>query len=394
MEIHKKPLTIFVHRASECLTDHLPHGDGLICFSLLSELARRGHRIIACTNHNGVTDAPANLDIREQKYKIPANSLGDWELGLRANQLLCKIEKKETVDIVWRMHPYEGSSPIVPYTNGRPLVMGPLFLGWPKQSVPASNLGKPRFGIGIRGILDPFARKGWRRTLRKAALVLCATDSLSEQTRALTDGKVITLPVIVDPPDDLVTEHQRSEAQFKLLFVANLYANKNPLVFCQTIKLLRDRGISATGEILGDGPERTAMTDWCKTNGMSETIVFLGRLPNVDVYRHLATADGLISTSFGEPYGRSIAEAMSAGAVPICHNSGGPRDFINSGVDGLLVDRVNAIDYADAIAKWTGPAWLELSLAARKKATQWRTNCVADQLERALHALPLQGSSR
>jgi hypothetical protein len=140
MEMQETPLTIFVHRASECLTDHLPHGDGLICYSLLSELARRGHRIIACTNRNGVTDVPANLDIREQTYKVPANSLGDWELGIRANQLLKKIEKTESVDIVWRMHPYEGSSPIVPYTNGRPLVIGPLFQGWPKELAPANDL--------------------------------------------------------------------------------------------------------------------------------------------------------------------------------------------------------------------------------------------------------------
>jgi glycosyltransferase involved in cell wall biosynthesis len=277
----------------------------------------------------------------------------------------------------------------VPYTNGRPLVIGPLFLGWPKESVPANDMGKPRFGVGIRGLLKPFAQRGWDRAVRKAALVICATESLSEKTRSQTDGVVLTSPVIVEPPPNLVSE-RGPKGTLKLLFAANLYRNKNPLVFCETIHRLQKMGVPVAGEILGDGPERAAMEQWCQSNALGDAVRFLGRIPNSDVYQHLADADGLISTSFGEPYGRGIAEAMSVGAVPICHRSGGPADFISSGVDGLLVDRVDATDYANAIAAtWNDPAaWQRLSAAALDKAGQWKTGIVVDQLESALCALP------
>ena len=39
------PLNIFVPHCSDLLTDHLPHGDGLIAHGFITSLARRGHRL-------------------------------------------------------------------------------------------------------------------------------------------------------------------------------------------------------------------------------------------------------------------------------------------------------------------------------------------------------------
>jgi glycosyltransferase involved in cell wall biosynthesis len=219
--------------------------------------------------------------------------------------------------------------------------------------------------------------------------VLCATDSLAEQIRPETCGHVATLPVIVDPPAELLTPRGDPGRFPHLLFVANLVANKRPLVFCETIQFLHQMGIQATGTILGDGPERPALELWCQTQNLTSAVRFLGRITNADVYRELALADGLVSTSYGEPYGRSIAEAMSVGTVPICHRSGGPADFVASGENGLLVDGLEGAAYADAIARsWTAPGtWKRLSTGALQKAGQWKPRIVIDQLEELLRDL-------
>jgi len=382
------PLTIFVHRASECLTDHLSHGDGLICFSLLNELAQRGNRIFAYTNRNGVHERPENMTILARRHIVPANSLGPWENAWRANRWLRRLQRQHQIDLVWRMHPYEGGCPAKPYTGKRPLVVGPLFYGWPQESSDASRVYGPRLGLGIGNLVAPLARRGWNRTLKAASLVLCATDSLAEQIRPLTRGRVITLPVIVDPPADLAS--LREPGRFPhLLFVANLVANKRPLVFCEMIQILRQKGILATGTVLGDGPQRPILEQWCQNQNLGDAVRFLGRITNADVYRNMATADGLVSTSYGEPYGRNIAEAMSVGTVPICHRSGGPADFVASGKDGLLVDGLEGAAYADAIASsWTAPGtWKRLSAGALQKAGQWKPRVVIDQLEDALRDL-------
>ena len=70
-----KPLTIFVHRASECLTDHESHGDGLICFSLLSGLAERGHQIFAYTNTAPIRQCSPNLHVKTITSEYQRNAL-------------------------------------------------------------------------------------------------------------------------------------------------------------------------------------------------------------------------------------------------------------------------------------------------------------------------------
>jgi glycosyltransferase involved in cell wall biosynthesis len=381
-------LTIFVHRASECLTDHLSHGDGLICFALLNELTKRGHRVFAYTNHDGVRQRSDEMTIRARTHRVPANSLAGWEHGFRADNWLHEIERDQTVDIVWRMHPYNSGCPTRPYTGGRPLVVGPLFYSWPRETTINMTGGRPRLGLGVGPLVAPLADRGWSRTLRDASLVLCATDALSDKVRPRTSGRVATVPVIIDPPAELVGRRRprKSGSPMKLLFVANLHPNKNPLVFCQTVEQLREMGIEAVGVILGEGDERKSLEQYCRAAGLESAIRFGGRVANSEVYRHLAEADCLVSTSLGEPYGRSIAEAMSVGAVPVCHRSGGPADFVSHGVDGLLVDQLDGESFARAIANTVAEASVQnrLSEAAMEKARLWRPKDVIEKLESAL----------
>ena len=360
-------MTIFVHRASECLTDHLSHGEGLICFSLLGELCHRGHTIFAYTNRDGVDHRPKEMTIRVRRHRVLANSLSPWEHGWRADRWLRRIERRDDVDLVWRMPPFGGGCPTVPYTGGRPLVVGPIFYDWPKEAATSAKSGHPRLGLGIGPLVAPLANRGWRRTLRAADLVLCATQGLASQIAPRTAARVEVLPCIVEPPPGLASgRNGKASSTLRLLFVANLHPNKRPLIFCETIQRLRQRGIDAVGIIIGEGEERANLEQWCRANQLDQAVRFLGRISNSEVYQHMAGADGLVSSSLGEPYGRAVAEAMSVGVVPICHRSGGPADFIAHDVNGLLVDRLDSADYADAIAaKWTDPsAWRRLSAAA------------------------------
>ncbi len=382
-------MNIFVHRASECLTDHLSHGDGLICFSLLGELARRGHPIYAYTNRNGVRQRPENMTIRVRRHRIPANSLGPWEHSWRANMWLWKLQRERTIDVVWRMHPYDSGCPSKPYTGGRPLVVGPLFYGWPEGCEGTTPACKPRLGVGIQPLVKPLARRGWMQTLHQASLVLCATDALADQVRRLTNGRVATLPVIVDPPPGLAAPRSIRKNAPKFVFVANLVANKRPLAFCRTIECLRLRGVRATGTIIGEGSQRLMLQQWCRSHDLDNAVKFLGQVPNDQIYRQMSLSDGLISTSFGEPYGRSIVEAMSVGVVPICHRSGGPADFISSGVDGILADELEPEAYANTIISHLNRRghWRNISKGALEKAAQWRPQVVIDRLERELQNL-------
>jgi glycosyltransferase involved in cell wall biosynthesis len=383
-------MTIFVHNASECLTDHLSHGDGLICHSLLRGLVDRGHRVFAYTGHDGVADKPPGLIVRGNRHRSPANSLAPWEHAWRAGRWLREVGQREQVDLVWRMHPYnETGCPVVPRTGGRPLVVGPLFYEWPADAVPA-GLGRPRLGLGLQPLLAPLARRGWDRTLVAAGLILCATEPQSARIRNRTDAPVATLPVIVEPPADLRDRDYRPAGvnAVHLVLVANLASNKRPDVFCKAVAAVRSAGVAATATVVGDGPDRPALEAWCQSNGLADVVRFSGRVPNADVFRLVAEADLLVSTSYGEPYGRNIVEAMSVGTPAVCHRSGGPGDIIADGVDGVLVDSLDVEAFARRIADVVRSGQLRImSLSAQAKATEWRCGRVIGRLETLLLSL-------
>jgi glycosyltransferase involved in cell wall biosynthesis len=267
------------------------------------------------------------------------------------------------------------------------LIVGPLFYSWPENK---AMIARPRFGIGIQGLVSPLAQYGWHRTLQAASLIICATHKQAmAMQKQFPQAKVLHLPVIVDPPSSespLIRKAPDESGVFRLLFVANLVPSKNPLVFCQAIKLLRDGGIYVKAMLLGEGSERPTLEAYCASHGLGDIVWLQGKVSNSEVYHHLRDSDLLVSTSLGEPYGRSIVEAMSVGTPCICHNSGGPAEIIEHEVDGLLVQELNAKAFADSIALVLAnpQLWQRLSNSAISKAKNWTSDIVLSRLEQAL----------
>ncbi len=382
-------LAIFVHRASEFLTDYESHGEGVIAFSLLDGLARRGHRIWAYTNRVAIRQSHPNLQVRAvPQARVPANSLAAWEHSWRADRWFQALAKQTQIDLVWRMAPTGRACPYPPSAGGRPLVVGPLFEEWPSHA--RLKTGRR---LGLDNLVGPLGDRGWRRTLSRANLLL---GSLPDQTRRLGQeyplAQTLQLPLIVEPPPALRNEPRippRPPGPLRLIFVANLQANKNPQIFGEIVELLQRQSVPVEGWLVGDGPERAGLEAFRAAHGLEEVLHFAGKVPNEEVYARLAQADLLISTSLGEPYGRSIVEGMAVGTPPVCHRSGGPAQFVEHGRDGLLVDDLTASAFVRAIADlYAHPArWQSLSEGARLKAATWTSEAIIGRLEERLLSL-------
>ncbi|MGO8674093.1 MAG: glycosyltransferase family 4 protein [Capsulimonadaceae bacterium] len=172
----------------------------------------------------------------------------------------------------------------------------------------------------------------------------------------------------------------------RLLFVGNLVAQKNPLVFCRIMARLRTLGVSADAIILGDGPDRLQIEEFCRAEALTQQIRIIGKVPNADVFRYMRQSDILVSTSNGEPYGRNIVEAMVMGTIPICHRSGGPAEIVRDGVNGLLIDELDPDAYATGISTLARDAarMRALSTAASEKVKEWSSRLIIDRLESVL----------
>jgi len=386
----KSSLGIFVSYASQCLTDHLSHGDGLICFSILDGLARRGHTVFAQTPFSSIRSGHPRLHVRSVTHAVPADSLTGWEHLWRARHWLKQLVRTERIDVTWRMHPYGEGCPGKPPTLGRPLVIGPLFRSWPTENHP-KPVYRHRFGFGIGTLVQPFARRGWESALASAGLILCATPNHANEIRHThPNANVIVTPVILDPPSAVEPRARwTARGPFRLVFVANLVPTKNPRLFCELIAELRRLGADVSGTLVGNGPEPAAIEKQIAENGLAQHISLRGAVSNAEVFALVRASHALVSASYGEPYGRGIAEAMAVGTPAVCHRSGGPAEFISDGKNGVLVNEMTASAFVSAaLPLLASPAhWDSLSEAALRTAANWKGEVVLKAIEDALFDL-------
>lgn len=87
-----------------------------------------------------------------------------------------------------------------------------------------------------------------------------------------------------------------------------------------------------------------------------------------------------------EPFGRVVAEAMSAGLIVVASNQGGPLDIINDKVDGFLVTPNNPDKLSEVLIHILNEysSLTKLRYAAINKATQFSSERNAKQVYQAI----------
>jgi glycosyltransferase involved in cell wall biosynthesis len=118
---------------------------------------------------------------------------------------------------------------------------------------------------------------------------------------------------------------------------------------------LHRAGVDFTAEIAGDAPDaafleklRAAVRD----NGLEARVTFTGFL-NRDGLKSLFARGNLLvfPSEFDEPFGISQVEAMAAGLVVVSSGTGGAREIVRDGADGLLFRAGDAGDLTDKLAR-------------------------------------------
>ncbi len=97
--------------------------------------------------------------------------------------------------------------------------------------------------------------------------------------------------------------------------------------------------------------------------GLTEKVVFTGEIGRVDLIDRLF--DVLLMPSWEEPFGRAAVEAMAVGIAVISTRVGGPPEFIDDGVTGLLLDPKDEGGWARAIRALLGDAERRAELGNR-----------------------------
>jgi N-acetyl-alpha-D-glucosaminyl L-malate synthase BshA len=134
--------------------------------------------------------------------------------------------------------------------------------------------------------------------------------------------------------------------------------------------------------MVGDGPERAHAYEEVERHGLTEDVVFLGKLESVAEL--LSCADLFLLPSEQESFGLVALEALASG-VPVVGTSGsGLAEVVEDGVDGFLhpVGDVEAMAESGTRLLTDPELWARMSAAGRERAVElFRADRVVPQYE-------------
>lgn len=182
--------------------------------------------------------------------------------------------------------------------------------------------------------------------------------------RAVGDGidprKVIvaTPPVIVEEVTDtdlreVRERHGLSPGQPLFGIFGRVVPWKGQLEFLRAARLVLERVPDARALVVGDASDgdhayMDRLLAFTREHGLGDRVIFAGYREDVATYYTLL--DVVVHASIEpEPSGRVIFEAMSYGTPVVASHLGGPREFVEDGEDGFIVDPTDAERLAERV---------------------------------------------
>jgi len=124
--------------------------------------------------------------------------------------------------------------------------------------------------------------------------------------------------------------------------------------------------------ISGDGPERQALEALARELSIEHAVRFLGGLPRELNLRLIASADVFCALYDYSCVGVALLEALGCAVSVVVGDTGATRDFVEDGINGLVVDPDNISATANAITRLLNDADLRRRLGdeARRRAEE------------------------
>lgn len=90
--------------------------------------------------------------------------------------------------------------------------------------------------------------------------------------------------------------------------------------------------------VMGDGTDKARLEAKARTLGVSDHVVFAGRIAEREKVEHYRLADAFVMPSQGEGFGFVFLEALACGVPVVASSIDGGREAVRDGLLGALVD--------------------------------------------------------
>ena len=368
------PLRIFLLAPSALLTDHRPHGDGLVSFGFVRELALRGHELHVAAGSTDLRDELASdLHVHSLPPVVDDNPLRArlrFMRGVRG--LHRRLSSDGAFDVVHQLPPVEAGASLGLGRAQTPVVLGPYVADW----VPGEDAATHQPSVASR------LKRGLRAAEQlRATTVLLSNPAAAAKIVVRRGLHIHELPLGVDAetwrPGDL------NGAGQDVLFLANLDTRKGIHVALDAFTQVAPTLPEARLVIAGGGAEAAAVERHIAESAFAERIERLGPLDRDRAVTAMRACAVYCLPSFGEPFGLTVLEAMACGKPVVATESGGLR-FVVPARGGRKVPAGDADALARALGELLADSELRRTMGAYNRQLiegRYAWSRVVDRLE-------------
>ena len=187
--------------------------------------------------------------------------------------------------------------------------------------------------------------------LRRADHVTTICEGLRAEivARGIPEDQITVIPNAVDPDafgvdladDGGLRQQLQLGGNTVIGFAGSFYGYEGLDLLIDAFALLAGRRPELKVVLLGGGPQITALKERAASHGLSERVLFPGRVPHDEVHRYYALIDLLVFprhrirlTELVTPL--KPLEAMAQGRMLVASDVGGHRELVRDGETGFL----------------------------------------------------------
>lgn len=216
------------------------------------------------------------------------------------------------------------------------------------------------------------------------------TEGLIRAT-GVVPARLLRIPPGVDVPADPAPVPADRPTVLTIARMEERYKGHDVLV--RALALVRAKVPDVEWVVLGDGSLRPGIEGLARSYGLSDSIRFLGSVPDEERDSWLRRAHVLAMPSrvpgggyAGEGFGIVFLEAGAYGKPVVAGNVGGALDSVADGESGLLVDPLDPLAVAEAITALLldGELAARMGAAGRERARRSSWPLTAQRLQAAL----------
>lgn len=354
-----------------------PHQGGAAVsgFQMLVGLARAGHAI------RSLAPITAETARAGESFAAQYPELGVTRFRMPYSETSPNIPATETYRQLEQQQIETGLSVLIERERPDVLLLGRETLAWRAPTV-AQRYGLPcilRIAGGfLSGVVDgnyPQALVSqWLEQVRKVDAIVAQTTSVAASLTALGLDRIRIIPNAVDlrlfapaPKDETLRRELRiDDDRIVVMHVSNLKLMKRALEIVDSAANAVSVNPKLVYVIVGDGPQRHAMEEASRRNGIADHFRFVGWVQYGDVAAYLNLADMVVMPSDSEAQARVYLETQACARTLIASDIPGARHVIDDGATGLLFRKGDVADLTATTLRAAADPALRAAIGTRR----------------------------